>query len=171
MSSQVHALHRIESHRIAPHRIAQHRTLTLTQRTVGSNPLERWESKVAVNYALFSLLETFLSLILITHWFACFLGTIHSWQTQAAGRLPCDRDANVLSSESDCTWLENYASGWQNAERLSSFDKYTICVYWAVGEIMSLITGAPIGLLVPLSVLPVVPFICSSGHALICPSV
>ena len=154
MSSQVRTtLHRFLSS------ASQHNIIR-----AGSNLLERWESKVAINYALFSLLKTFLALILMTHWFACFLGTIHSWQIQATGRLPCDRDANVLSSENDCTWLETYA-GRQTVERLSSMDNYILCVYWGVGEIMSLNTGAS----VRPSVRPSVSSVSSHPARLACP--
>ena len=100
----------------------------------GMRIFARLEARIEINYAMLSLQQFIVGLIMTAHWMACTFMMMHDMQWEEKG---CDL---VSDSESMyCTWLARYGHlGYNAASNLPDAPtgtKYAVCIYWAMGEI------------------------------------
>jgi|AntAceMinimDraft_5_1070358.scaffolds.fasta_scaffold139900_1 hypothetical protein len=100
----------------------------------GMRIFSRLEARIEINYAMLSLQQFIVGLIMIAHWMACTFMMLHDMQWE-------DKGCEALSNEDSmfCTWLVRYeVNSYTNTKNLESAPvgvKYAICIYWAMGEI------------------------------------
>eukprot|EP00939_MAST-03C_sp_MAST-3C-sp1_P000227 g227.t1 len=90
------------------------RILKLLRILRGLRVVKKWETKLAINYALLHVCVLLLFLILMAHWYACIWG------------LTLD-----LESDDDENWFSNFP--WLEDSDMAAFTRYTTCLYWSCG--------------------------------------
>ena len=111
------------------------RLLKLLRVFRGMRIFQRWEARLALNYALISLQKYFLTLLLAAHWIGCTLMLTHQL-------LAPDCEAEDIA-EDRCTFLYFYLDG--KLVPASVWNKYALALYFATGELM----GTPYGDIIP----------------------
>ena len=97
----------------------------------GLRIFKRWESRLAINYAVLSLQKYFLTLVLASHWLGCTLMLVHS--------ILKDDCADVTDDMTKCTFLYAYDDGSMVTAGVGP--QYGFSLYFATGTIM----GMPLG--------------------------